>query len=162
MNGKNGKSTSNGKQAKITGLIVSTLGLLIFLLGADPGLFGLDRSPVIGYVQVMVFSTGLLILTLGSSITLNSYWYKNGRSILADIGLRLAWTGLIISLASGMADLFGLGTRPLTESTTFFGYWQARGVLIGEIVIILGLLLMLPFKRSSPPPEKEDEASTSQ
>lgn len=151
---QNKSKPTNGISIKRTGIILTFLGLFFFLLGADPGLFGLDRSPVIGFVQVAVFSFGLLVLTLGGSITLNSLWPKGGRGILADIGLRLAWTGLVVALASGMADLFGLGTRPLTESTTFFGYWQARGVLIGEIIILLGFLLMLPFRSSTPPSPK--------
>lgn len=141
----------NGKLTKRVGSVLTLLGLTIFLLGADPELFGMDRSPVIGFVQVIVFSFGLVILTLGGSISLNSLWPPGQRSILADIGLRLVWTGLVVAIAAGMADLFGLGTRPLTESLTYFGYWQARGVLLGEIIILIGFILMIPFRLPSPP-----------
>lgn len=141
----------NGKLTKRVGSVLTLLGLTIFLLGADPEFFGMDRSPVIGFVQVIVFSFGLVILTLGGSISLNSLWPPGQRSILADIGLRLVWTGLVVAIAAGMADLFGLGTRPLTESLTYFGYWQARGVLFGEIIILIGFILMIPFRLPSPP-----------
>ena len=62
------------------------------------------------------------------------------------------WTGFVIAMASGMADVFGLGTRPIATTTIFFGYWQARGVLAGEIVMAIGFLMMIPFRKPQPPP----------
>ena len=38
-----------------TGLTVTLVGFVIFLIGIRPGIFGLDRSPVIGFVQIAVF-----------------------------------------------------------------------------------------------------------
>lgn len=136
----------NGNFRRTLGMLFTFAGLFLFVLGADPGFFGLDRSAVIGFVQVSTFSLGLIVTCLGGSLCLASLWPKTEMSIVAEIGLRLAWTGLVISMASGMADVFGLGTRPLSESITFFGYWQARGVLIGEIVIIIGFLMMIPYR----------------
>jgi hypothetical protein len=75
---------------------------------------------------------------------LDALWYNRPKAISTEIGARLVATGYVIALASGMADVFGLGTRPL-PAVPFFGYWQSRGVLIGEIVIILGFLMMAPF-----------------
>ena len=63
--------------------------------------------------------------------------------------------GFVIALASGMADIFGLGTRPIFSDTPFFGFWQARGVLIGQIVMMIGLLMMIPYRKPQPPPEQE-------
>jgi hypothetical protein len=108
-----------------------------------------------------VFSFGLILITYGGTLTLGSLWPSYWRSIAADIGSRLAWTGLVMALAASLADVFGLGTRPLAYTTTFFGYWQARGVVIGQIVIGIGLILMIPFQRTFPPPpepEGEEEA----
>jgi hypothetical protein len=45
----------------------------------------------------------------------------------------------------------------LAYTTTFFGYWQARGVVIGQIVIGIGLLMMIPYQRSFPPPPEPEE-----
>jgi len=129
------------------GIGVALFGFLLFVLGADPGLFGLDRSEAIGFVQVGLFTFGLLLICIGGTMSLNSLWPENWKSILADIGLRLVWTGFVIAMASGMADIFGLGTRPLTTSTTFFGFWQARGVLIGQVVIFVGFLMMIPYRK---------------
>ena len=128
------------------GLGLAVLGMVFFVLGTKPEWFGMDRSIVIGYVQVTVFTFGLFLLCVGGIVLFRALWPEGERSILADIAMRLALTGFVIAAASGMADIFGLGTRPLPETTTFFGYWQARGVLIGEIVMIVSFLLMFPWK----------------
>ncbi len=139
------------------GLMVSVVGFLVFVLGADPGLYGLDRSPPVGFVQIAVFLIGLAIICVGGYITLMTLWEGRERSIAADIGLRLVSTGYVIAVASGMADIFGFGTQPL-PAIPYFGPWQETGVLIGEAVIGLGFLLMLPFSPSrhkENPPKKK-------
>jgi len=126
------------------GVIVSLIGLLVFLLGARPSIIGLDRSPVVGFVQIAVFLVGLGIICLGGYITLVSLWSGVPRSILADFGLRFMSTGFIMAVFSGMADVFGFGSHPLPD-VPYFGPWQATGVVIGEGVIALGLLLLIPY-----------------
>jgi len=147
---------NNNQQNRVNlrrfGIGSALVGFFLFLLGADPGLFGLDRSEAIGFVQVGLFTFGLLLICFGGTMSLNSLWPENWKSIAADIGLRLAWTGFVIALAAGMADIFGLGTRPIFSDTPFFGFWQARGVLIGQIVIIIGLLMMIPYRKPQAPP----------
>jgi hypothetical protein len=130
---------------------------MMFLLGAVPQWFGLDQGEAIGFVQVSVFSIGLFLICLGGTTSLNSLWPPHWKSIVADIGTRLAWTGFVIALAAGMADVFGLGTSPITQSSTYFGYWQARGVLVGEIVMVISFLMMIPYKTPNPPLEEEEE-----
>jgi hypothetical protein len=120
------------------------IGTLVFLLGTSPQLFGLDRSPVVGFVQIGVFILGLGLLTAGGYMIMEALWRDHPKLIITEIGARLVGTGYVIALASGMADVFGLGTRPL-PSVPFFGYWQGRGVLIGEIVIVIGFVMMAPI-----------------
>jgi hypothetical protein len=146
----------NRMNARRFGIVSVLVGLVFFLLGAEPGLFGLDRSEAIGFVQVGMFTFGLLLICFGGTVSLNSLWPEHWKSIAADIGLRLAWTGFVIAMASSMADIFGLGTRPIFSDTPFFGFWQARGVLFGEIVIILGLLMMIPYHKPQRPPQDEE------
>ena len=133
-------------------LAVAVLGLAIFVLGINPGLFGLDRSPVVGFVQIAVFLVGLAIICLGGYLTLTELWIGQEKSIAADIGYRLVATGYVIAAASGMADVFGFGSQPF-PATPFFGQWQALGVMAGQVFIIIGFLLMIPRpgKRSSRP-----------
>jgi hypothetical protein len=135
----------NGGRLRIrVGLIVTILGFLIFLLGADPALFHLDRSPNIGMVQIFVFLCGLALVCIGGYISLASLWNGYQKTIAADIGLRLVCTGYVIAVASGMSDAFGFGSQP-PPHIPYFGDWQSTGVLIGEGVIALGFLLLIPF-----------------
>jgi hypothetical protein len=139
------------------GLTTTGIGFVLFLLGSVPQAFGLDISEAVGFVQVGVFTFGLLLICLGGSYALNSLWPKHWRSLAADIGLRVAWSGWVLAAVAATADIIGLGTSPLSTTQTYFGFWQARGVLIGEAVIFIGFLMMIPYKRDFPPPPSEVE-----
>ena len=125
-------------------LITVFLGLFVFVVGAKPNWFGWDRSPVVGFIQIAVFLIGLALICIGGYVGLVAMWGKEQRSIMADIGLRLVGTGYVISVFTGMADIFGLGSQPL-PNVPYFGPWQAVGVLIGQAVIALGLLMTIPY-----------------
>lgn len=127
------------------GLWLAMIGYLIFLLGARPSLFGLDRSPVVGFVQISVFLVGLAIIIMGSHLTLSSLWPEGEKTIAAQIGSRLMSTGYVICLFTGMADIFGLGSHPLPN--VFFGPLQARGMTLGMMTIAVGFLLLIRYKR---------------
>jgi hypothetical protein len=58
--------------------------------------------------------------------------------------MRLVGTGYVVSVFTGMADIFGMGTQPL-PMVPYFGPWQSGGVLIGQIVIAIGFLMMIPY-----------------
>lgn len=126
------------------GLFLTLCGLLVFLVGARPAIFGLDRSHVVGFVQISVFLVGMAMICLGGYISLMAYWKNGDRTIPADIGTRLVTTGYVIAVFSGMADVFGFGTQ-LRPRVPFFGPWQATGVQVGEAVIAIGFLLLIPF-----------------
>jgi hypothetical protein len=125
-------------------LITVIFGLFIFVVGAKPGWFGWDRSPVVGFVQIAVFLVGLALICISAYVGLVAMWGNEQRSIVADIGLRLVGTGYVISVFTGMADIFGLGSQPL-PAVPYFGPWQALGVLIGQIVIAIGILMTIPY-----------------
>jgi hypothetical protein len=128
-----------------TGLFITLFGLFIFIVGAKPGWLSLDRSRVVGFVQIAVFLVGLALICFGGYITLLALWKGKQRSIAADIGLRLVSTGYVIAAFAGMADVFGLGSQPL-PAVPYFGPWQALGVLIGQIFIAAGFLLLIPYR----------------
>jgi len=132
-----------------TGLFITLTGFFIFIVGAKPDWLGWDRSPVVGFVQIAVFLVGLAIICLGGYIGLLALWGGGQRSIAADIGLRLVSTGYVISVFAGMADVFGMGTHPL-PNVPYFGPVQATGVVLGEIVIGVGFLLLIPYKTPTP------------
>jgi hypothetical protein len=136
---------TNGRLRIRVGLGVTVLGFIIYMLGAEPGLYGLDRSPVVGFVQIATFLVGLGFICLGGYISLAALWNGGQKSIASDIGLRLVGTGYVIAVACGMADIFGFGSNNY-PTIPIFGPFQQIGVLAGEVVIAVGLLLLIPFK----------------
>jgi len=127
------------------GIGLTIAGFLIFILGADPGLINLDRSPIIGFVQTAIFSIGLTAICLGGFISFKTCQRSDRvQSLAQDIGVRLVATGYLISLISGMADVFGFGTQSW-PALPFFGPTQVTGVFAGEIIIAVGFLLYMPF-----------------
>lgn len=148
----------NYQQRVRTGLSITVIGFLVFVLGAAPQAYGLDRSPVIGFVQIAVFLVGLALICTGGYLSLAALWNGQEKSILADFGLRLVATGYVIAVATGMADIFGLGTQPL-PGVPLFGPWQERGVLIGLAVIAVGFILLIPYRRQSIPPDEPQSAN---
>lgn len=153
----NGQAAYSKGRLRI-GLAMTVFGYLMFLLGARPSLFNLDRSRVIGFVQISVFLIGLGIIVMGSYITLNTFWSGSKKTIIADIGSRVMSTGYVICVFTAMADIFGLGSHRLPN--VFFGPLQARGVVIGMATIGIGLLMLIRYRhpnenQSEPTPKKE-------
>ena len=126
-------------------LITVSMGSFIFAVGAKPNWFGVDRSPVVGFIQIAVFLLGLALICMGGYVGLSALWGNEQRSIIADIGSRLVGTGYVIAVFTGMADIFGLGSQPL-PNVPYFGPWQASGVLIGQTIIAIGLLMIIPYR----------------
>jgi hypothetical protein len=128
------------------GLGLTLGGLFVFLVGAKPEFFGADRSPVIGFIQIAVFLVGLAIICVGGYLSMMALWKDRPLSIPADFGQRFVSTGFVITVFTGMADIFGFGSHLLPE-VPFFGPYQAAGVMIGELVIAIGFLMMIPYGR---------------
>lgn len=125
-------------------LFLDFLGAFIFLLGIQPGLFGLDRSRVIGYLQVVVFLSGFGLVVL-SSFAMETLLRPAGRpwTIREDIGARLAATGYVLAAVACSADLIGLGTQPL-PGAPHLGVLQSFGLILGVFVVVIGLFLYHP------------------
>jgi len=47
-------------------MVIAVVGFVIFIMGTSPELFGLDRSPVVGFVQITVFLFGLYLCGMDS------------------------------------------------------------------------------------------------
>ncbi len=133
-------------------LLLDFAGLFLFLLGFKPGLFGLDRSPVVGYLQAVVYLFGLGLVVI-STYAIESLQRPTGQtmSIREDIGARLSATGYVLVAVSSTADLIGLGSHPL-PGAPFFGVLQSIGLMIGTGVIILGLVMYHPGRTKKLPP----------
>ena len=125
--------------------ITVIIGLFVFIIGVKPGWFGWDRSPVVGFVQITVFLIGLALICIGGYVGLVALWGREARSIVADIGMRLVGTGYVVTVFTGLADVFGMGSH-LLPAVPYFGPWQSAGVLIGQIMIAVGFLMMIPYQ----------------
>jgi hypothetical protein len=135
-------------------MTVVVIGLLIFMIGVEPDLVGMDRSPVVGFVQVGVWMSGLAILLVGAYATVRVV--RNGRpnSLRADIGLRLIATGYVVTGAASMADFIGIGAQSLPD--VFFGPIQVIGLIVGVLLCLLGVILYWPRVKAPPdqPPRR--------
>lgn len=146
----NGESSNRVSYLRIRfSLITVVLGCFIFTVGAKPNWYGWNRVAVVGLVQIIVFLAGLALICLGGYVGINALWGKVQRSIIADIGLRLVSTGFVITVFTGMADVFGMGAQPVPD-IPYFGPWQAAGVVIGQIVIAIGFLMSIPYQTHFP------------
>jgi hypothetical protein len=132
---------------------LDVIGLAIFLLGLQPWIFGLDRSPVIGYLQVVVFLFGLGLVLL-SSYAIEKLLRPSAQpvSLREDIGGRLAATGYVLVAVGSTSDLIGLGSHPLPGSP-HLGTLQSIALLAGTAMIVVGLGMYHPGKAKSPPPK---------
>jgi hypothetical protein len=128
------------------GLYALIGGFLIFLLGCAPQFFGLDRSPVVGFIQIAVMLVGIGIICVAGYMIIHSLWRRTATPIAADIGWRLVSTGYVITFFSGMADVFGIGSQP-PPNVPFFGVWQARGMEIGLGIIAIGFVMTFPYRK---------------
>ena len=142
----------SSRQSRIRiGLVTLLLGFLVFVLGLAPEMIALNRSSVTGFVQLSVSLIGLAFICIGGYVVLNTLWNGRQKSILADIGIRIVATGYVIAFASGLADVFGIGSQPFPNIPSF-GPIQVIGMLVGEATIVIGFIMFIPNPRK----EKEE------
>lgn len=118
------------------------IGLFVFIIGVFPDFVGLDRSPVVGFVQIGVWLAGLAVLLVGAMLAVRVV--RNGRpnSLRADIGLRLIATGYVFAAAASTADFIGIGSHTLPE--IYFGPVQVFGLAFGVFTSLLGVIFFWP------------------
>ncbi|MFC1960870.1 hypothetical protein ACFLYO_09170 [Chloroflexota bacterium] len=133
------------------GIAISTLGAVIALMGLFPGVTGLDATPGIGVLQIVLILMGFTLLICGALLYVQSSFYPGIKHNLAQqIAIRLSATGLLFAAIAGMGDLLGFGSHaPLITDGPFLGYWQAVGLIGGFLVASLGVIL---FALNGPAP----------
>ena len=118
------------------------IGLFIFIIGVEPDLIGMNRSPAVGFVQVGVWLTGLALLLVGAYATVRVVRNTRPNSLRADIGMRLIATGYVVAAVASMADFIGLGAQQIPNVS--FGPIQVFGLAMGVLISLLGVLLYWP------------------
>jgi len=125
------------------------IGLLVFAVGLEPDLIGMDRSPVVGFVQVYVWLSGLAVALLGAYAAVRVI--RNGRlaTLRSEIGLRLVATGYVIVATASLADFLGIGSHAI-RTGLIFGHIQIMGLVFGLLTSVAGLSLYWPRTWKAP------------
>jgi hypothetical protein len=128
------------------------IGLLLCCVPFGVELLGLDFTPGFGVVQMTQLLLGITSLT-GAGFLYLRMRQGNGvpRSLQADIGIRLAATGLVFMYVAGLADVIGIGTHvnPSFERP-YAGPLQWGGLFLGVASILLGMFLYHTSRRRRP------------
>jgi hypothetical protein len=146
------------------------VGIFLFIIGIHPDFIGMDRSPVVGFIQVGVWLFGLALILVGAYATLHILRNKRPTTLRAEIGERLIATGYVVAAAASLADFIGIGSHEIPELT--FGPIQIAGLIVGVVTALLGIVLYWPRrhkKRKEPAPPQalsesegeEDEGESS-
>lgn len=124
-------------------MTITLLGLFTFMIGLEPDLLALDRSPVVGFVQIGVWLFGLGLLLIGAYGAVRVI--RNGRSnsLRADIGVRLIATGYVAAAVASLADFLSIGSQHMPN--IYFGPVQTLGLVLGVVTSLAGVLLYWPL-----------------
>lgn len=121
----------------VVGILLGGVALL-----ADQ--LGLDFTPGFGMIQMFQLLLSITSLTLAGFVFLKHRRPQPApRSLQADIGVRLAMTGLVFCYVSGLSDLIGIGTHVVANEfeRPFVGPLQLGGIALGLLSIIAGMVL---------------------
>jgi hypothetical protein len=125
------------------GIAIAALGIMIAMMGLFPGMTGIEQTPGIGVVQVIMLLTGDALLIIGALIYVKFTFYYGIRSnLVQQIGVRLSMTGLLFASLAGLSDILGFGSHLRTETTDiFFGWLQGVGIIACLTLASLGVLI---------------------
>ena len=139
------ETNGNGRAGKIRkgvtiGLLV--IGIILVAMSLAAEFLGVDITPGFGIVQIFQLLLGLTCLTIGVFVAISKKRQDAPKSLQADIGARLAATGLVFAYITGLSDLFSIGThvQPRFERP-FVGPLQLGGIVLSVLLIIAGILL---------------------
>ncbi len=118
------------------------LGLILITLSLGAEFFGLNITPGFGMVQMFQLLVGLTALTLALFLYIKGLRQDTPRSLQADIGVRLAATGLVFAYVTGLSDLLSIGTHVEPQfARPFVGPLQLGGLALAVLAIIIGVAL---------------------
>ncbi|HML20382.1 MAG TPA: hypothetical protein PKD09_01960 [Aggregatilinea sp.] len=124
-------------------ITVGALGVIITLMGLFPGIAGLEVTPGIGVLQVLVILLGFSLMCIAAYVFARQAFFAGLPTTLGqDIGVRLTLTGLLFAAAAGLADVLGFGSHMPTATTRpLLGTWQAIAFIGGFLIASSGIVL---------------------
>lgn len=135
----------NSKTVRLRRNVTFTLfgiGIIFSALSLGAEFLGLDITPGFGMVQMFQLLLGITALTAALFFHINALRQETARSLQADIGVRLAATGLVFAYVTGLSDLFRIGTHVQPQfERPFVGPLQLGGLALAVLVIVVGLAL---------------------
>ena len=139
------ETNENGRADKIRKIVTIGLlliGIILVAMSLAAEFLGVDITPGFGVVQIFQLLLGITCLTLGIFIAISKKRRGAPKSLQADIGARLAATGLVFAYITGLSDLVSIGThvQPRFERP-FVGPLQLGGIVLSVLVVIAGILL---------------------
>ena len=144
------------------GIAIGALGMMLTFIGLFPGVIGF-ANPVagVGIVQFSAILSGFTVLIFGALMYVKFSFYVGRPATLSQqIGVRLAWTGLVLAGMVGLADVLGFGSHPRVEGAdVFFGSLQAAGTLGGFFMSSIGVTIYA--LTGTPPVNDEDRENSS-
>jgi len=124
-----------------TSVAIIVFGFFLFGIGVFPELIRLGRTQGIGILQIATFLIGITIMTGGAYIYMYATRHRAmPRRLREDVGVRLMATGVVICYVTGFADILGIGSH-FDAERPLFGAFQAWGVALGVLVIIVGIFI---------------------
>ena len=135
-------------------MTIVLIGLLIFLIGIQPDLIGMNRSQAVGFVQIGVWLVGLGILLSAAYSTVRVIRNAKPNSLRADIGVRLIATGFVVTGVASLADFISVGAHRMP--LVIFGPVQVTGLILGVFLCIVGLVLYWPRRAKDQSPSEGD------
>lgn len=140
------------------GIALGALGIMICFMGLFPGVTGAEETVGIGIVQVVMLLFGYALLIFGALIYVKFTFYLGVPSTLVQqIGIRLALTGILFAALAGLADILGFGSHVRDDVTDiFFGQWQMVGILASFALSSSGVLLYViaGIQHATVPPDE--------
>ncbi|MEZ4667634.1 MAG: hypothetical protein R3E39_06915 [Anaerolineae bacterium] len=125
------------------GIALGALGSMLTFMGLFPGVTGLPPASGIGIMQIFTILSGFVLLIAGALIYVKfTFYVGKPANLLQQVGVRLALTGLLFAIMTGMADIVGFGSHLRSESAEpLFGVLQAIGIIGSFVLAALGVLI---------------------
>jgi len=125
------------------GIALGLLGIVITLIGLFPGVIAIPPTPGFGVAQIFIVVIGFVTLISGTLMYVKFTFYAfKKHTLLQQIGIRLAYTGLTFATLAALADVLGFGSNvTLAGEDVLLGPLQLTGSMVNYGVSVLGVLI---------------------